>query len=45
MHLFDLTGRTALVTGSSRGPGLALAASDCVSGQIVRVDGGMLSVL
>jgi len=54
--LFDLNGRTALITGSSRGLGFAFAegcqvdacafpASDHVNGEIIYVDGGMVSVL
>lgn len=51
--LFDLSGRTALITGSTRGLGNALAqglaeasaASDFVNGQIIFVDGGIMAVL
>lgn len=39
MNLFDLTGRTALVTGSSRGIGLALAEGLLAAGATVVVHG------
>ena len=36
MELFDLTGRTALITGSNKGVGFALAAAPVSSGARVR---------
>jgi NAD(P)-dependent dehydrogenase (short-subunit alcohol dehydrogenase family) len=39
-NLFDLTGTTALITGSSRGIGLASRAAAYVTGAVLPVDGG-----
>ena len=39
-HLFDLTGRTALVTGSSRGLGRAMAEGLAEAGAAVVLNGG-----
>lgn len=45
-QLFDLTGKTALITGGSRGPGLRMAhalgeAGKHITGQYLPVDGGV----
>ena len=52
IHPFNLEGRTALVTGSSRGLGLAIAralggagAAVAVNGHVLTVDGGMSASL
>jgi gluconate 5-dehydrogenase len=38
-HLFDLTGRTALVTGSSRGLGRAMVEGPAAAGAAIILDG------
>jgi NAD(P)-dependent dehydrogenase (short-subunit alcohol dehydrogenase family) len=43
MNLFDLTGTRALVTGSSRGIGRALAEALLEAGAVIAVDGGFLA--
>ena len=42
LKLFDLSGKTALVTGSSAGLGLVMALG-LVNWQIIYVDGGLLA--
>ena len=39
LHLFDLTGRTALITGSSQGIGLALARGMAAAGAAIVLNG------